>query len=138
MSEIDFIDVKKVGIKEKVRKQLIEVEKEYTVNHKPFCYKAAKEYYEDLIDQRILEAQRKEGRVTEQDLRLPKFNFNQFGDIKKFNKISEQDALDNVKKGNTVIQEVTGKHINYVYEPKGYGVSVFVPNSTKKDNKKEE
>lgn len=126
MVVVDYIDVRKSGLKKKLRNELVEVEKKYSRQHKPFCFKAAKEYYEDLIDNIIREAQRKEGKVKEEDLKLPKIDFERFGDIKDFKLLSTTSKKGTVKHGNTILEQWV-EFKDYIYTPKGYGVSIEQP-----------
>lgn len=108
------VDIRRKGVREQLRQQLNKVEAEHTKARKPFCFQAGKSYYEELVESKLKTAASRENGLREGDLKIPTIDFNQFGDIKKFKKISETRNVEKVKQGNIVI-EVEKVYDNYIW-----------------------
>ena len=122
----DYIDVKdrKRSTKEKLRQELIQEEQRCNKLKVPFCFRCAKLDYEDLYNKTILEAQRKEGNVKEEDLKVPKINLKKYSDKNRFKLISETEVWDR-QRGSSEPKHI-GYNVSYVCNERGCGHSMFM------------
>jgi len=129
MSEEDYINVDRgvQSIFKRFRTELVKTEQEHVKAFKPYCARAAKMNYEEIVNKRLKQLGKREDQVTDKDLNLDKFDFTKYGNMKDFELQSTQDAIDNVRVGIGSKQVLIGYYENYVHKPTGSGVSVFIP-----------
>ena len=132
----DYIDVNKQTMSQKMRKKLIEVEQRFTKLHLPYCARAAKMDYERMLEDYARNIQSKEGYAQEEDFRLPKFDFEKYGDSKRFDLIKEEDSVDKVLVGIERVSKKTGVNMFYVDKQTGSRVTVNVPTQVYEQRKK--
>ena len=125
--ENDFIDLESTNFKKKIKKQMVEKEQEYVKQHKPYCFKAAKVYVDNLVADRLRRAQDVAGEFSLEQLKLHKLDLDQFGDLKRFKHLGDVKVEEQVTVGLSKQTVLTGMSQRYIWKDGGYAVDVFVP-----------
>lgn len=125
--ENDFIDLKKSNFKKEIRKKMVDKEQEHVKDHKPYCFKAAKVYVDNLIADRLRRAQNVAGEFSLEELKLDKLDLDQFGDLKKFKHIGDTEVQEQLRVGTSTQTIITGTNKRYIWKDGGYTIDVFIP-----------
>jgi len=119
--------------REKFIAKLRELESQYTKEHKPFSYRAAKYIFEEQQDALF----KKKGRFVADKVENVKIDLdlNKFGDIKRFNVLSKKDAIENKLIDGIRTAVKVGEYVEYQDKEFGNKVIVFEPNNNPTNRK---
>ena len=124
----NFVDVMygEKDFKQKFKKSLDTLEKEYTAKHKPFAYVLAKQDFDDAVRKIEMELQR-QGKGLQGELKID------IGDLHKYGELSQFELLDTkpidemvIISGTKVPQRAYMRH-EYRTKRGNYGVTVDMP-----------
>jgi len=124
----DYTVVGKKTPKELFLKELSEKTQEYTRKHLPFDERCARQDYEDKVDNIMRESERRNGFVSEQELRNVSLgDLDVYGDESRFivGDVDEDIEMQNINGIRTA--RTIGYTQKFTCKNRGHGISVFVP-----------
>ena len=134
---LDFEDIsrfRKKKPKELFKKRLVEIEKKYTKERKPFCSACALVDFEDINERLTKEASRGIGdELVNAKKEIDNFNFDKYGKTSYFEHLEDKEMFD--KNPATGRVELMSYSVDYRCKPRRHGISVFID---KEDYKKTE
>lgn len=133
----DFIVIGQKDYKYKFNEKNTAKQQEYTIKHKPYCFRCAKMDFEDKIDLILKEASR--GNLgDDKAFKVEDADLNKYADPKRFNLIKTSPAMDRPRGNYTNLQIQTGIMEHYVCKERGCKIVVEVPNEEleKREGKK--
>lgn len=110
-------------------RKMAEVEARYTKEHNPFDMPCARMDFKDNMEKLEKESERRYGYVDTKYVSdgIAKFDLEKYGDMGRFELISDdEDMTDRVIEG-TRTQVVIGHTLKYKCGERGHGISVFYP-----------
>ncbi len=125
----DYSQVGETTPRMKFLKELSFVSAGFVKEHKPFDSQCAKLDFSDKLEKIERESQRKFGYVRQSDIVNLKFDdLEKYGDIKRFELVSDNDVLEFQNINMTKTAVVTGHDMSYECKERRHGICVFVPN----------
>lgn len=132
----DYIDVEQPTEKDKVIKQIRALEQKFHVEGKPFDRYAAIIDFEDYCDDYGRSVQRAIQRKQPVPEFKKKWNFNEYGEAKRFKLIGEEPAVNKQRFAGVPAGTIVGVHRTYESVANGTKVSIFVSNEDLEAEKK--
>jgi hypothetical protein len=129
MAEKDFIDIagKTNSPKEAPLAEIRKIQQEFTKKHEPYDFRNAVLALEDYYNQWTKEVQRAISNRQEPPKFKTSWDWYEYGNINRFEKVSESKVIDQNAKTGMASPTHTGYMVDYRVKGKNNGISVFVP-----------
>ena len=128
MVERDYIDLGTITPIKAFSRQLAEISSKFVREHKPFDGPCARLDFADKLEQAGKEAERRQGYMKFEELKIDKKDLEKYGDPDRFEieAIDDDTEMQKITTGGTIerINVVVGKTVRYRCKQRGHGISV--------------